>query len=924
MLIQTKIQQPPVRKDILARQGLYNKLSTGLDKRLTLVTAPAGYGKTTLVNTWLSQISYPVAWFTLDSHDNDPVRFLSYLIATLNHANLSLNGHLSSDMETSLRSRREVLTSELVPYEVLLSDILRELAKLEPFTILVLDDFHIITNPTIHSIIEFLLQNLPPPNLHPSNGGSGSHLVIISRSIPSFPLARWRLHGDLVEIDIDDLRISLSEADYILNHIQQMNLSPDSVSALTAHTEGWIAGLQLAALSMKGQKSRSQNQLIYQYKGNNRLIADYLIEEVLLQQSLEIQDFLLQTSILDRMCSDLCTAVTQNSNSQAILEALERNNGFVVPLDHERKWYRYHQLFSNVLVNRLKSYHPERFQNAHNKAAAWFEENNNLDDSLYHWFAIDDYERGAQLIDKHASYYLDIGEFSTVRRLLEAFPQWCFEEWPKLSINLAGVYINLQPEVVNSWIRIAERAVEKSIAENKYSQAEIDDMQGRIAGIHSSDAIRTGDLQRILTYAPQALKLLPENNTNVRGVALVSLSNVQFQENHIDRALEILFEANAVFRKGASYSGQTETLSLIGDIQSTQGKLHAAVRTFQEAISLDEQLPGRDIYFTGRSYSGLGSIQYEWNQLSEAQESLQRGYILSERMGCTDRVASAVPLVRFYLSQNDLESAARILQEFNPLGNICNVLPWFESQLISCWLMFFAISDDIQNFHRLALDRNIVCEVELDPIHEPEGMAYAYACYLMGDFQTASTMTSSLAKRMAEGGRIGRQIRMLALQAVSLKQQNNQNAQLVIADSIRLSAQEGFIRTYLDFGDPMMKLIGSVSHSDKVEEYNLDSIYLGTLISSFISSTDQDLPQPTISEFRQPKDIIQGMIIEPLTSREEKVLRLLVGELSNQEIAQELGISINTVKTHIANVYQKFGVHNRLEAANRARQIGIL
>lgn len=924
MLIQTKIQQPPIRKDILARQGLYDRLTGGLDKRLTLVTAPAGYGKTTLVNNWLNQVSYPVAWFTLDSHDNDPSRFLSYLIATLNQANLNLDDKLSPEVAASLRSRREILSLELAPYEILLSDILTELAKLEPFTILVLDDFHLINNPTVHAVIEFILQNLPPPDLSPADGSSGCHLVIISRSVPSFPIARWRLHGDLVEINIDDLRISLSEADYILNHIQHMDLSPDNVSALTTHTEGWIAGLQLAALSMKGQKSRTQNQMIHQYKGNNRLIADYLIEEVLLQQPPDIQDFLLATSVLDRMCSDLCAVITENPNSQAILEVLERNNGFVVPLDHERKWYRYHQLFSNVLVNRLESHQPERFAKAHRRAAKWFEENGDHDDSLYHWFAIDDYSSAAQSIENHIPTFLDIGEFSTVRRLLEAFPQMCFEQWPMLSISLAGVYLNLQPELVECWLHIAERALRKSIKEDRYTKEEIDDMQGRIAGIHASNAVLSGNFPKILNYAPQALELLPISNTNVRGTALVSLSYVYFQKKQIDQALETLIEANGVFRLGASYSGLTETLSLIGDIQLAQGQLHAAARSYQEAISLDEQIIGQDIYFTGRSYSGFGMIQFEWNQLEEAQKNLFQGYKLSERMGCTDRVASAVPLVRYYLSQNDLISAGRILREFNPLIGTCQVIPWFKSELIACWLQFLAISGDIQSFHRLALDQNISSDIDFDPIQEPEGMAYALACYLMKDYDTAAMLASKLVSSMAEGGRTGRQIRMLALQAAALKQMNKPQAQSVLAHSIRLSTRERFIRTYLDYGESMLKLIVSISHKSKIEEFNLDSVYLGTLISSFISRSDQEQKVQTFPDNDHPKEIIPEILIDPLTSRENRVLRLLVGELSNQEIAQELGISVNTVKTHIANIYQKLDVHNRLEASNRARQIDLL
>jgi LuxR family maltose regulon positive regulatory protein len=854
------------------------------------------------------------------------VRFLTYLVSSLGQSNLFSDNKLFKGLPSSIGEGLDWSSSNLAPFEPLLGDILQELANLQPFTILVLDDYHLITNPVIHAAVEFLLQNLPSPDLYAPPSDKGCHPVIISRSNPPFFLARWRLRGEFAEIGVDDLRLSLEESAHILNQILHLDLSMENVVALKSLTEGWVAGLQLAAMSIKGQKDRSHDQFIRQFKGSDRLITDYLIEEVLLQQPPEIQAFLLQTSILDRMCSELCSAVTLEPTSQAILESLERNNSFVVPLDNKRKWYRYHQLFADALVNHLKAFHQDQYQELHSRAAVWLEEHENLEDSLRHWLAAEKYERAAQLVANNASTYLSLGYFYLVRGLVESFPTWCFQHWPWLSIYRAWAYFGTQPEAVETWLTLAERVIQRSGVRETNDKLETDEMLGNIATIRSIHAARSGDLQAARSSAPEALQLLPADNDSVRGLALSALGMVYYLEGQLDQALDTFTEARSILQRGGNYGGAADSICLIGNIHVIQGRLHTGAKTYQDAIALDKQQSQAEVYFSCCSYSGLGEIQYEWNQLPLALANLQRGHEMSERMGYPEHVTASLVLAKVFLRLGELEAAENILKEFYALIGTHALPPWVESQLVACWLHFLAVGGDSKGVERLALDRGLTSKGFENQVREPEGKAYALACYLQGELNTAVNLASVLEQSMFADGRTGYQIRMLTLLAASLKRLNESNlAQMTAARAISLGAREGYLRCFVELGDPMLELITGLARNSKVAELDLDPVYLRKVISAFLPPTSgRTSSQPIRLYAPRQKDGLPEILIESLTPRQMKVLRLMVGELSNQEIAQELDISLNTVKTHIANIYKKLDVHSRLQAANRAKQLGLL
>jgi LuxR family maltose regulon positive regulatory protein len=492
LIIPSKIQPPPLRVDRILRSQLLAHIGDPRPGQITLVSAPAGFGKTTLISAWLDDCKLPVAWLALDKSDNQLNHFFAYLLAALQKANLnigkSLDDFLHQDNNDNLES--------------ILTQLLSELDNAAPAIVLVLDDYHTIKNPAIHKAVLFLLDHLTTHNPDEDDIQQiGCHPVIISRVDPSFPLSHWRLCGRINEIRVNDLRLSDTDATDLLHRMTNIDLSEDEASALASHSEGWIAGLQLTALSLRGQNHLSIHRFIDEFNGNQRLISDYLFEEVLSQESEFIQSFLMQTSILDQFTGSLCDAITGRTDGQATLEILERSNLFVIPLDHKREWYRYHQLFIDVLTKRREDLGIEKLHELHVKAAVWFENNGFLENSLKHYLAADQIDKAVQVLTRIAPRLLSLSQPLLLIDMVDSFPEKEFNRWPWLCVYRAWTKIINYPESIENWLTLAENSIGNNTLTAAIDPAEKGEILGNIATLRALKAARMGANKETLEYA---------------------------------------------------------------------------------------------------------------------------------------------------------------------------------------------------------------------------------------------------------------------------------------------------------------------------------------------------------------------------------------------------------------------------------------
>lgn len=915
LIIPTKLTQPPVVQNLVQRRKLYAQLDQGLNQKLTLVSAPAGFGKTTLIGSWLKTQNIKISWLSLDQQDNGLLRFLKYLETSVDPSNQILSDCFF-DCSQSL--------DQGVP-EMLLQRILQALSVQQPFGVLVLDDYHLITNPDVHNAVNFLITNLPKPDLSAPGGGSGCHIMILSRSDPPFPLSRWRLNGELNEIRTDALRFSLEETAELLNQNLQLGLALDDVAELKSRAEGWVAGLQLAAVTMQAQKTKPFHQFIQELKGSYRMLSDYLIEEVYLQQPKDIRDFLLKTSILDRMNDDLCDALLLTSDSQTILELLERNNVFVIPLDHERNWYRYHPLFSDALKVQLKTIPDDALTELHSRAAAWLADHGNIEDGVKHWLRADEYDQAAQLVVGTASQMLDQGRFFDLRSLLEQFPDEAFHGRPWLSMFRGWACFMLDPDETESWLTLAESDIRRKRKGDEITLVDADELLGNIFAIRAFIASRSGDHEAAMDLASLALDFLPEQDTKVRGIVFNALGVSSMMRGEKKEALAHFMEGKTILRKGGNLGATSDALQRVGSIQMDLGRLHLASNAFKEAISLKRNHSGEPCY-TSQAYTGYGEVLYEWNEVEAATQNYEIGYQFSQRMGVGAQIFCVLPLIHTWIERGEMDKAEEVLNRYTPFIGNPSLEPQIDSQLVACNIRLLALAGERRSIGHLVGSRRISLEGTRDISREPEFAAYARYLLLSGELKQAVHLTSILEQNMAAVDCVGRQISLLAILATALRMLGeNVSAMDNAARVVNLAAGSGYIRTFVSLGEPMLELLVDLSKNQTADNYHLNRAYLGEVISAFFTNPEKGVLQSSVRSMAvQEQAAIPGLLVEALTDRELEVLHLITAERNNTEIAQILNISINTVKTHTSNIYSKLGVSNRLQAANRTRQLGII
>ncbi len=899
----SKCYIPQLHYDAVLRNRLFEKLNQGLNSSLTLVSASAGFGKTTLIASWVKSIDAKVAWLSLDLKDDDPSRFFSFLICALQRLDISIGENVRELLQ--INQPEEILR--------LISTLIQNIEIREEKHILVLDDLHFIKDKKMHEYIHQFLQQIIQID---SSRNNFFHVVLISRVDPPYPIAKWRVNQIINEIRLEDLRFSEEEILLFFSNIFGEFLSDIQIKALGARTEGWAAGMQLAAVSLKGLSDWKIQEFIKNFTGDNRYIADYLIEEVLEQQEIEIKDFLLKTSILERLNPDVCNHLLSIKDSHIILEKLEKRNLFLVPLDSQRGWYRYHQLFSDLLQYRLSFLGSEVVQNLNISAAKWFQENQYLEEALHHLLLAKEFEQAANIINDIAPNLLVRSQFNYLKWLIDQFPDSFLSKSAWLNIYLAWTLFILQPELVESHLKQAEKILDQE--KRQGIDLPYDEMKGNILANRAICAARRGELSLALSTAPRSLALLPKKDEKVRGLVLYAEATAHANSGrNLDKALSTCFKAGDSLVKGGNLAGYVDALSLAGEIQVMQGKYIASSNTYNEAIEYAKQKEGTIFFSAAMSYSGLGNIYYEWNRLESAFELLRSGCSLGENWGNKQYAYSYVSLALAYLGIGNEQDAQEVMSVFiNRLKEISDFSTGKNYERLfklhqAIFFKEFDVFGQISNRVGLTDINNYVF------LREEEWITYLFGLYEMGKYNMILTPGALIQEEMNNNGRLGRWMRMQILLAMSNYKLGNESIALkMISSLIENASKQKLFRSFTKYGSDMLELLSVYRQKNNQQINSREHDYINELLLFLLDQEKEKAGKVSV----QP----QTKLIDVLSGHEYKVLRLMAGGMTNPEIASELSISVNTVKTHCANIYGKLGVNNRTQAVNRGKLLGLL
>jgi len=892
-ILQTKLYLPHPRPDWVERPRLLNRLAVTPQTKLILVSASAGYGKTTLVANWLRQLDgMQSCWVSLDEDDSDPQHFFRYLAAAvqpLPNTQSALTPLLQSAQPLPAKTLAKAFINDVTPVET-------------PFC-LILDDYHAIDSADVDAALATLLDLMPPQMT----------LLLTSRSDPGFPISRLRARGELIELRADDLRFTAEEAAQFLQQSMGLTLQPSQIALLESRTEGWITGLQMAALSMQNRATADVEQFVQNFTGSHRFVIDYLVEEALLQQSEEVRTFLLATSILDRLTGPLCATVTQMPHAQEILETLERDNLFVVPLDEQRHWYRYHHLFADVLQAYAQSKHPKLATISHQRASHWFVEQNARHEAIEHAVAANDFELAADQIEL-AWRSMD-RSFQEVKWLkwVQTLPDTLIRTRPVLSAGYGWALLDTgQFEAAEPRLQDAERWLETPTSDMVVvDKREYEALPATIAAGQAYLAMGRGDLAATKRYAQLTLDLLPDDDHFYRGVPTVTLGMAQWAEGELNAAADSFAAAIAHFQRADNLLFAVSGLLVLAQIKVRLGQLHEAAATQTHTLGLITE-SGQPLFHSIASvHRGQSLIRCEQGDLKAARWHLKQSAEQSEQAGTLGRehlqeVATATlawAAGDLAAAQTHLDRAAAIHQrgrmaEYAPIdaircrlwlaqGELAQAQAWAtqHKQLLS--------TDDLsfmREYEHLTLVRLTIALYRRD--RTPDLL------------QDASSLLNRLLQKARAENRMGSEIECLLLLALVEDAQGNRQSALAHVDkTLRLAQPQGYFQIFVQEGEPMADLLkAAVSH-------NIASDYATRLLAAFDEPADEPPSQP---------------LVEPLSERELEVLTLVAAGLKNKEVAEKLFISHNTVLYHTKNIYGKLGVNKRTLAIAKARDLNLI
>lgn len=886
-LLTTKLFIPKLRSATIHRNRLTEKLDNGLESKLTLVCAPAGFGKTTLLVDWISKSTRPVAWVSLDQTENDPVRFFKYLTGALQT--------IEKDLGNSTRSMLDV--NEGFPIESFAANLISDISEFKTDFLLILDDFHVIDNPNVYKAAEFILDNMP----------ENMHLVISSRVDPPFPITRMKVQNQVTEIRPVDLSFNLEEISSFYNEIMELNLKDREIAVMESKTEGWIAGLQLAGISMKGNKDISG--FIDAFAGDNRHVVDYLAEEVLNRQPDHIQQFLFQSSILSRFCAELCDAVTGRNDSRIILEELERINLFLIPLDDKRLWFRYHHLFGELMRQRLVEKYPDTLNDLNLKASHWFEAQGEMEDAVNHAVAADCYDRAADLIETYVQTDWQGREQIRLLKWLEKIPSQIVYTRPDLWLVQNRILLEGGQQ------KVAKKNLDRLEADlNSLQNAPFDITQeeslvyqGKIAAIRAHIATTRGDIIGIEKFCKKALDLLPKKDSACRATVALSSGIAQNIKGDAVAGVKAHSEA-AIAAKGAGnvYLHLIARLWKIIDLKDI-GQLPEASKICDELLKeIDENKLSFNVA-QGHVNGVRGELLYEMNKLEEAEQyakigvsNLQHGHDVSHlgwRLTC---------LIKILCSRQKVNEAHDLVFNVDHLMKTVPIPPWLCSQIKAVKARVLLMQGHKDKLLKWIGDHGLKVDWEYTVLREPENIMHARILLNQDRLDDALEVTDRLLEVQEKDSRVLNQIETLIIKSSILsKMQRKTDSSNTLVQALTLAQPGGYLRVFVDEGPPLAMLI------ETIDDFGKKSV--------------KEFTKKLLVEFKTRKQVIYpGNLIEPLSDRELEVLRLLSAGLSNKTITEELFISSNTVKTHLKNIYSKLSVHSRSEAIIKAQELDLL
>ena len=906
-LLATKLYLPRLQPGFIARPRLAKRLDEGLARGVVLVCAPAGFGKTALLADWARQGRRPVAWLSLDPGDNDPARFWRHVIAALGRVRPGTAEQLAPLLGPPSPSAFEGLVTALI----------NELAG-QPGAgemLLILDDYHLIDAQPVHASLGFLLEHRP----------AALRLVLASRADPPLGLARLRGRGQLAELRAAELRFTVEEAAALLRQAAGPALPEAAVAALTARTEGWAAGLQLASLSLRQQSDVAG--FVATFSGSHRYVLDYLTEEVLENQPDEVRSFLLETSVLERLSGALCDAVTGRPGGQAMLERLERANLFLVPLDEVRGWWRYHQLFADLLRARLLEHQPGQAAQLHRKAAAWCEEHGLADDAVRHAVAAGEMIWAARLIERHfdAVYNLH-GEAATIQRWLSAMPADLVRSRPRLLLaQVALAEASGRVEAVEGLLDDADRA--PAGAADEPFEPSAGRAASMLVNVPATIALHRcylaqlrGDAEGTVAFASRALAESGEGEWLLRSTAQGFLAVAEWLRGRLTEAERAFVSGIAGWRAAGQHTATGWGCYQLGQVQRAQGRLDAAVRTCQQALEATAGPGPTPLPAAGPAYVGLGEVAYQRNELDTALQHVTEGIALCRRFVYTASLATGLAtLAWIQQATGDPAGALEAMGEAELAApgpaSLLNPVPAQRARLLLA-------QGDIAAAAAWTKQRGLGTSDQLSYPQEPEHLVLVRVLLAHGRPGQARELLERLHTLAVAQRRAGSRIEVQALQALALAASGEEaGAVAALAQALTLAHPEGYVRVFADEGAPMAALLGRLIATQRTQQNAADGIplaYLGRLARAFGPGTAATGPRG-----RAGTAAVAGLVA-PLSGRELEVLRLLAAGKPNQQIAEELVVALSTVKKHVTHILDKLGAANRTEATARARELGLL
>jgi len=888
-ILSTKIYTPTPRKGIISRRKLIDQLNTGKESKLILVSAPAGYGKTTLLAEWIEQRSFQVGWVSLDEQDNELKRFFCHIIASLRSAEIQINENIITDL---IDQCPETITD-------LLSNLIDQVTATSQSVYLVLDDYHNINNPETHQAITFLLENIP----------QNIHLIIATRSDPILRLAKLRAQGELCEIRADDLRFSLEEVTQFFNERMGLGLSQSDIRALTKKTEGWVVGLQLAGISL--QKQPDKHQFVHTFAGNDRYIADYLFDEAFDYQPDHIQSFLLHTSILDQFNARLCNALTGQDKSQNTLLELDRANLFLVPLDSQRNWFRYHHLFRDLLQNRLKHAMPGKTKELHSRASEWYSQEGFLNQAAIHAIKAKDIHQVERLIQENMLSLLETGESRLFENQLSYF-YTSFAE-PNLWVCIARAWSSVfSGQIDSTEDALKEAEILVSLAGKGENPAQLTKALGHISTIRAYIASLTGKISEEKKYAQKALDLLPEDDPTAIAYASMMLASAFLRLGDSKQAETACLDAIRACESLPDSYIKIDVLCMLSQIQHIQGELQKSYDTLEEALAITDkrQLLGFQVLpIIGFAKIRKSSILYEWNELERAENNLNQGIAMIEKWGEKDSyLAGIVQSILFFKVRKSIDQALELVKQGKTESK--GLTYWYNRlDVIETWL--YAKSGKSKHVNQWLKKHDYLFTQQPTFEQEPVYRFLVEILILQGDFTRAENILKRFLPVVESTNSIDRLIRILIIQCkVQYGLGDNEKAISTLLYTLELAQPRGYKRTFIDGGEEIAQLLYQCVQRD------IHKRYCSKLLEAF--STDKKAIYP-----KESKSSTE-FLVEPLSKRENEVLQLIAEGCTNQEIAEKLVISLYTVKSHARNIFGKLGVKNRTESIARARLLGLL